>query len=502
MRNVDGAPIPLTSEEALRTAAARLLTIAITLGCLAPLGVSVSAPQVDQLGAYPVHISIDIEGDAAFASSDAVRSGHGTLEDPYVISGWTILHTASAALRLHGTRAHVIIERIDTRVDEQPVLSDASCTPMTDLTLDCEGSRGVDLTDAQNVTVRDVTLLNERYSIYLNDARSIEIAHAVLGKVASPRSLGGSFWVLDSADVEAHDVLLPYGGLATGVYRSSDITLDAFHIGQMVGSADISEGIEMQYDHNVTVSNATIRASGVPPHLYWVDSEGLTLRDSVLLNATEDEQVPIANITGLTLERDRFEGVRILGSKGGSHWRVVGNDFANSSIGFEYSSAGPTGGPQATDMLLCGNDLHGSSFAALHIEGTYDRAGGVSGLRIINNTFHDNFRNALVDLNLDVHVQANTFLASGRPDHVGATFDNWGETDHENSFLDPSGVAIAGRNATVPDATSNWYGDASGPSGIGPGAGTPLWGGSGSFASPTYSPWLTAPPLPVACPTD
>jgi hypothetical protein len=53
-----------------------------------------------------------VTGEPIHNTAMGVRGGSGTAEDPYLISNWTIHHSAPYAIEIAGTDAHVVLEDI------------------------------------------------------------------------------------------------------------------------------------------------------------------------------------------------------------------------------------------------------------------------------------------------------------------------------------------------------------------------------------------------------
>lgn len=76
-------------------------------------------------------------------------------------------------------------------------------------------------------------------------------------------------------------------------------------------------------------------------------------------------------------------------------------------------------------------------------------------------------------------------LAGMRPANVSVRFNDIAD----NAY---AGLRIGSNQTTVIDATCNWWGDASGPSGVGPGSGDRVLVEAGA-AAPTFTPFATTP---------
>ena len=75
------------------------------IGLLVVASVSLGVVGEDLLS----HDPISIMSDADLVAENGVISGDGTINDPYLIAGWTIDAQASVGIRVQGTSAHVRI---------------------------------------------------------------------------------------------------------------------------------------------------------------------------------------------------------------------------------------------------------------------------------------------------------------------------------------------------------------------------------------------------------
>src|SRR5207302_4606094 len=88
------------------------------------------------------HAPVLIEGDAALGTSDAVVSGSGTPQDPYVMEGWSINASANPGIAIRNTTKSLLIRNV-TLYRTAPI-------PLAD---------GVDLLQVRNVQIPNITAL-------------------------------------------------------------------------------------------------------------------------------------------------------------------------------------------------------------------------------------------------------------------------------------------------------------------------------------------------------
>lgn len=405
------------------------------------------ASAVDLPGLVPPGVdargSILIEGDAGFrAPFSGVRAGSGTADDPYVISGWTILQAErDFGIRLVNTSAHVVIEDVEiplphlyvdaTRYD---VGVDASVDCLAGSSragpLLCLGPAGVDLMGASNVTVRRVRVLSERFGIRVVGGSGITLADLALGQDSS---------------------------------FDSPLTVPFIILG--------AEG--------VVVRNVSVRATELPPIVESV--RDLAVESSRFEAAERSGHYQSFNdpIDGLVLRDNVFRGVRVQdarkGPEGWSRVVMVGNRFEGDPSGVSVGTL--------RDALFCGN--------------SFDLGGGVGlwsynvgRVRIVGNTFLQGSP-AIQLVGGPLEIEGNVVRESVG-DALALQAD--GLVFRNNSLShNPGGHEIAQYSGDgVGDLRWNWWGAANGPAGIGGGDGDPVRTFPGR--SLTIDPWLVAPP--------
>jgi len=156
------------------------------------------------------------------------------------------------------------------------------------------------------------------------------------------------------------------------------------------------------------------------------------------------------------------------------------------------------------------NEAHdiGSSYAAIYVYGSTDMEiadnrvytvpngggirvmedGGGSGALIRDNVIHDVEKSGLfVDIN-DVSIEGNEIHNSRNTGIlIKNVVDATTVTINNNSIFNNSPCGVTNENNSLLDATNNWWGDVSGPSGVGYGTGDAVSG------NVNYDPWLDAP---------
>jgi len=244
-------------------------------------------------------------------------------------------------------------------------------------------------------------------------------------------------------------------------------------------------GTDVTFDKNV-VDGSSVTGSGGIFHLDTDNFDGMWITNNDIVNGT--------GRTGLFSDGNHNVGV-----SAGRSPKLVGNRFESNETGanlgrFSWEFAD-----------ISDNIFKDNSFPGLQ--------GGIQNSTIENNTFEGNGRGGLeltgfggagdstrgAQFNTITH---NTFIGNG--------FLNAGEGIFLSSGQFPGTIAtnVINRNSidgnadglfysgteTI-DATCNWWGDASGPSDVGPGTGDTV----GSSATIDFSTWLTTSDLDGPC---
>jgi hypothetical protein len=199
------------------------------------------------------------------------------------------------------------------------------------------------------------------------------------------------------------------------------------------------------------------------------DSAAILLQDSAQHFAGEASSD--SGVAGNTIESSGYHGISIRVS-GVS---VVGNTIDNSGIGVSQGASGieVLGAPGAPvgGTTIVSNTITGSPYAAIKIGGYVDSTS------IEFNVIGPNDGIGVVVL--------------------GGDYNPDGNAANENKIVGNAGGGVENDDPATPsfDATSNWWGDASGPSGQG--------SGSGDSVGPNvaFDPWLDSDPTTTTVPT-
>ena len=135
------------------------------------------------------HDPISILSDDDLVAENGVLSGDGTIDDPYLIAGWTIDAQAGVGIRVHATSAHVLIRDCHIIGDRQRgtgiLVREVSRVRVVDCSLSDLGSgifvyqnpgtsieantfidcrRGVDGTESNGIIIRDNSVVGSKDS--------------------------------------------------------------------------------------------------------------------------------------------------------------------------------------------------------------------------------------------------------------------------------------------------------------------------------------------------
>lgn len=294
--------------------------------------------------------------------------------------------------------------------------------------------------------------------------------------------LSSAIWLDGAKNVtvrDVHIVLDDWGLFLTGAER---ITVEELRLGPGAYVAGgLRYGIYLERTTDVTLRRVTATATGWP--LAMGQAVDTTLEDSTFTRG----QVSLGfgdHTTRTTLRGNTFTSTPVWAFGVQDDLLLVANTFHGGTVGL---GSGGYPGTSFHGLHVCGNTFTAHRTAlevprgdTVTIEGnTFDRnRDGVQIAAAVNAplTFEENRVTRSTGHGLDLRVVTQSVK--------------------ENHLADNAAGHILA--ATGTDAVDNWWGDASGPAGIGPGNGDTLEDlGTGAL----YSPWLSAPPTPsITCP--
>ena len=312
-----------------------------------------------------------------------------------------------------------------------------------------------------------------------------------------------------------------------GIYVRGSVNSDSFLTGDTITGNRISGGyggIDLGYDTGANLITDN-EISGAQTGIL-VDGSGNNTIDgndlhdngassgsgpnaSILVEDTNDYLPPGNAVTNNTIQRSTNHGISVRTSGN----TIEGNTIADSGTlypGFKESSGIEVVGynENADHNHVEGNTITGSAFAGIKIG--FDTDSNVVSGNTITGTLHAGANGSSVDpagggsgILLTGYAATNTSITGNtltgnsgygllqEPSTYGNSIcvGSCNTAAHQNTI---SGNGLGGVDngdaANQLDATSNWWGDPSGPSGVGPGSGDSV------SANVLYAPWLTAPP--------
>lgn len=325
-------------------------------------------------------------------------------------------------------------------------------------------------------------------------------AHVVIEDVAIPRQhslaaanvdctvrgycAGGSVAIhLDDAqNVVVRRVSIQHQAYALVVSGSSRVLVQDARIGDdLQYPLTIYRGVEVVGSDNVTLERLSIRGTHRP--FLFDASQDVTLRASEAVGLALDHEAALTGgMVRLRLEGNRLENVTIEGQGDHRDASFVHNRFLGPRSALYFGADSPM-----RRFELCGNEFRGGQDEA----GLFVSGGDNGTLR--GNVFDGNVRGVFAGPVRTLLMERNLFANHSEE---GLWISGFNATYRENAFVGNTVGAYLPLNNT--DVTDNWWGSASGPSGIGPGTGDALATAPGRTVH--HAPWLTQmPDLAVDC---
>lgn len=359
--------------------------------------------------AADVRSSLRIEGDAQLDAAHGVVAGSGTAEDPFIISEYTqLVAPAYYGLSLVGTRAHVVIRDVVLQGLLNEPLFLAHCHVEAPGVL-CDHSIGIELIDAQNVTIERVR----------------------------------------TGDV-------PMSMWAIGAYRSEniviqDVDLEVYLFAAFGAFGYSASGVDLRDVRNATVRDARIYADVAP--LWIEDSVGIRIEGGTFETAIFRPQ--LYRTHDVTLRGvDTALGFNVVDS---TDLRAIGNHFTGDG-GLAFYTNSVTSSHVARNALLCGNTWHGTKYTGLAIARADD-------ILVAGNVWLDPYRAWEIEDVGDLEMTRNLVRPDG---YYSDLFGIDGLALHDNAILPgEGGQRLYGVTGSI---AGNWWGDASGPAPAGSGA--------------------------------
>lgn len=268
-----------------------------------------------------------------------------------------------------------------------------------------------------------------------------------------------------------------------------NVTIKNFTVQGFVGDGTSTNGygiVFRDWAHDTQAEGYIFYSGGVVDNvklqnngegMYALVNINLTVRNSLIQNSLYD---------GIFIARESDNAV------------ITGNTVKNSGdqgiwVGYDWSAVGPSDNATITDNCVDGVREGGISF--VHSNGAT-----ISG-NIITNVAGAGWSVGALSLKdgcSNVQAYDNTiYNNSGAWGGYGGTGNGVGIDGtpsnislHNNNIYSNTGYGLRNYSTVVANATSNWWGHASGPGGMGPGSGDEV----SNYVA--FSPWLTAPYIP------
>lgn len=359
------------------------------------------------------------------------------------------------------------------------------------------GVRGGQGTPEAPYVISGWALANERgAALRIMDTRAhvvVEDVH-VAGHVGGPGNVAGcrvdartcglprGVHLLNATNVTLRHLRVVGGIEGIHVRFSSDVRVEDVEIGTGDLSASrVESGLIVRSSERVQVVNLTVGMATVSP-LEIVAVKDVTVTDSYLRSV--DSPSILAGLVRVALARLTVVDSSFLVSSYLDDVSLVDSVVRGAGDGFAYTGSvdpGPTSG-----LRICGNTFEGLGGDAVFVRQLSDVT--VDGNRFLGN---DGGVNALIGSGL--HVLGNVFEGNALHGNLGGD----GLEIHQNSFGlgTARGVRLSG---TAVNASDNWWGHATGPSGAPGGNGSLLRLGNAGI---TWAPWLeSTPAYAPSCP--
>jgi hypothetical protein len=285
--------------------------------------------------------------------------------------------------------------------------------------------------------------------------------------------------------------------------------------------------------NGVTIDGFTIKGMGVAGDQRFgidltsgADRTNLHVTNSIFRNLYEGIHRPSNNVDGLTIDQNVFTndpgnvlaqdaGLWMSGSGTASNVVITKNAFSDMDKGDDgdyaainlngYATAEISNNTSDNDgsflVLVNGTDATITGNTSNHQLGSTIFVGlGNNGVNIDGNTLMNGFRGVRFStafggptLTQNVTITHNVIT---NMDDAGIFIDTGTVSDSVSATrnsLSGNGDGLRNSSTQVANGTCNWWGDASGPSGAGPGSGDTV------STNVAFSPWLTSSNLGSAC---
>ena len=332
---------------------------------------------------------------------------------------------------------------------------------------------------ADVVTVNGFKMTSNSY-IEISDA-----SNTALNVIVSYNILENTTWADGAVDLNGgnrcaggyigYNTISGASGYGIQTIQNNDVTIEYNHVLNSSGFAALDAGYHD--GTGIVIHGNTITNSGGKGINYWAEDDGV-ITGNVISNSNFEAIYTdaLATISGNQISGGDMYGILVVAWTGGT---AAGSTVSGNTI----SDTKWEGIQSDVPVIITNNDISGGCTGIQLSE-------AASGSVIDGNNIHDNdgFGLSILDSVIDVMVQNNQ-LANNPWCGVIVWGDDAGYEIHINcNEITGNGYGVwSGRTNSYVDATQNWWGDTSGPSGEGPGTGDAV------STNVDYDPWSFTP---------
>ncbi|PIR83989.1 hypothetical protein COU18_01105 [Candidatus Kaiserbacteria bacterium CG10_big_fil_rev_8_21_14_0_10_51_14] len=312
----------------------------------------------------------------------------------------------------------------------------------------------------------------------VNEGRTVDSLLFMARGTAAPTTLGLGY-LIDNVELLSSMVVIPPATLVVdddlacpgATYTTIQAAVDDANPGDTV---EVCDGT---YDEDVNV-NKSIILSGSGIDMAIVQGQGAGEAGALVISADDVE------VSGFTVNGTGVSAIRINGARD----NISIHD--NKAIAATGKNAFLTDGGQSNHTIE-ENTFEGDASQLVYVNGTASVANASTNVNFVGNTFAGTATGPALGMEADDSmVNHNVFTTS-----TGyTTIENFGTGNAtiRNNIGNP-GAGDGFVSAVAVDGTCNWWGDASGPSGVGPGSGEAVG------LNVDASTWLTTSDLDGPC---
>lgn len=258
---------------------------------------------------------IFIDGDVNFTPQNGVTSGSGTVEDPFVISGWEISTSTSNAIEIINARAYFVISNVTITTLGTPemtgiIFSFSENGTVSDSYIHgCD--RGIELWSCDNIQIKNCLIVGKvaegyykGFGVNIDFSRNVFIT----GNRITDCLNGIAYNYHYESTTIIDNVILRCVNAGAEIFRANGVLIEGNHFG-----FNDANSIVIESSNNVSIINNTIDGSRVGIRIgdIYLDSRAESIvRDNIISNCTE---------IGLRIDDAQF-------------YRFYHNDFISNAI--------------------------------------------------------------------------------------------------------------------------------------------------------------------------